>query len=522
MIIRYHYHRMTQLPDKIIKWLENLDVVSGSRAGESFEVLPWQRKAIKGTFGNRSISQAAISTARANGKSNFIAGIATAAYLPGGPLVQPRGEVICVGSSFTQSRIIFDACLAFSKPFIDAEPDRWRIQDSVNKAEIQDRENGSKIRCIGNNPKMAHGIVGGILFICDEVAMWGNDADKMRAALATAQGKMSGSRLLAIGTLPSMRDNWFSKMLEADVPGTYRQLHAVKKDAGVDLFSKRTWRQANPSLPHFPDLLATIKRESKRAQKDSGELQTFKSLRLNMGTPDTEISFLLDPELWLEIETDDAPREGECVFGWDLGTSKSFSVCACSWESGRLEVIAAVGDNPDLQTRAVNDSCAEDFYIKMRDRGELITMPGRVIDLKDFINIALERFGQPRTCLIDSWRYDEFLTQADNSELLPQCDIIKRRQGFISQGEDIRYFKRAVLDGSCHPVKSLLLRHAMNESRVERDAAANEKVSKDKRDRGRDDAVVAAILAVAFNKRMADEAESETADFEIIPSGMSL
>ena len=67
-------------------------------------------------------------------------------------------------------------------------------------------------------------------------------------------------------------------------------------------------------------------------------------------------------------------------------------------------------DNPDLQTRAVNDSCAEDFYIQACEhRGELITMPGRVIDLKDFINIALERFGQPSTCLIDSWRYDEFI-----------------------------------------------------------------------------------------------------------------
>ena len=372
MIIRYHYHRMTQLPDKIIKWLENLDVVSGSRAGESFEVLPWQRKAIKGTFGNRSISQAAISTARGNGKSNFIAGIATSAYLPGGPLVQPRGEVICVGSSFTQSRIIFDACLAFSKPFIDADPDRFRIQDSVNSASIMDRETGAKVRCVGSDPKRAHGIVAGILFICDEVAQWPETtSDKMRAALVTAQGKQPGSKLLTIGTLPAMRDNWFSKMLETEIPGTYRQLHAVKKDAGVDLFSKRTWRQANPSLPHFPDLLATIKRESKRAQKDSGELQTFKSLRLNMGTPDTEISFLLDPELWLEIENDDAPREGECTWGIDLGTSKSFSCIACVWESGRLEVIAAVGDNPDLQTRAINDSCAEDFYIRMESRKEL-------------------------------------------------------------------------------------------------------------------------------------------------------
>ena len=48
-------------------------------------------------------------------------------------------------------------------------------------------------------------------------------------------------------------------------------------------------------------------------------------------------------------------------------------------------------------------------------------------------------------------------------------------------------------------------------------------MSKDKRDRGRDDMQLwPAILAVSFNKKLSDEAESETADFEIIPSGMSL
>ena len=79
--------------------------------------------------------------------------------------------------------------------------------------------------------------MGGVLFILDEIAQWNpSSSDKMRASLVTAQGKMKGSRLLAIGTLPSDRDNWFSKMLEADVPGTYRQLHTVKKDAGSIYF----------------------------------------------------------------------------------------------------------------------------------------------------------------------------------------------------------------------------------------------------------------------------------------------
>ena len=213
------------------------------------------------------------------------------------------------------------------------------------------------MRCIASDPKSVHGITGGVLFICDEVAQWPPTiSEKMREALVPAQGKQPGSRLLAIGTKPTFKDDWFSKMLDQEIEGIYRQLHTAEGANGEELFNERTWEKANPSLNKFPSLLQAIKSEAKRARKDETERQSFKTLRLNMGGDDAIENYLLDPESWESIEGD-APPEGEKVWGVDLGTSKSFSCISCAWESCRMEVIAAAGDNPSIENRATNDNC---------------------------------------------------------------------------------------------------------------------------------------------------------------------
>ena len=79
---------------------------------------------------------AALSVARGNGKSALVAGIACAAV--DGPLAQARGEVVCVASAFGQARIVFEHVLAFMRDRMNAEPKRWRIQDSANLAVVED------------------------------------------------------------------------------------------------------------------------------------------------------------------------------------------------------------------------------------------------------------------------------------------------------------------------------------------------------------------------------------------------
>ena len=141
---------------------------------------------------------------RGNGKSALLAAVACATV--DGPLVQRRAETVCVASSFGQSRVIFEHVLAFLRPVIERDgtgkKDRWRIQDSVNTATIEDRRTGARVRCIASDPRRAHGLAPALV-LADEPSQWEpSKAEAMLAALRTGLGKIPGSRLVALGTRP--------------------------------------------------------------------------------------------------------------------------------------------------------------------------------------------------------------------------------------------------------------------------------------------------------------------------------
>ena len=60
---------------------------------------------------------------------------------------------------------------------------------------IEDRRTGARLRCIGSDPKRAHGLAPSLV-LCDEPSQWdGAKTDAMIAALRTSLGKIPGSRL---------------------------------------------------------------------------------------------------------------------------------------------------------------------------------------------------------------------------------------------------------------------------------------------------------------------------------------
>ena len=83
--------------------------------------------------------------------------------------------------------------------------------------------------------------------------------------------------------------------------------------------------------------------------------------------------------------------------------------------------------------------------------------------------------------------------------------IIIRGQGFKDGGEDVRDFRKAILDGHVRAPVSLLLRSALSEARVMSDPAGNSKLAKStqggRRGLARDDACAASILAIAEGQR---------------------
>ena len=152
----------------LIEFLGGLTLAGGDHDGEQFVVLPWQRRFLRGAF--RGPGDAGLSVARGNGKSALVAAVACAVVDPVGPLTGRRREVVCVAASFDQSRIVFEDVLAFLGARYDlSDRAEWRRQDSANRATLEYRASGARVRCLGANPATMHGIRP-VLVLADEPA----------------------------------------------------------------------------------------------------------------------------------------------------------------------------------------------------------------------------------------------------------------------------------------------------------------------------------------------------------------
>ena len=479
--------------DRTRRYVRGLRIGQGRHAGQPFEVLRWQSRFLRGALAD-GVSESALSLARGGGKSTFTAAIACAAL--DGPLAEPAAEVLVVASSHEQGQIVFRHVQRFLADKIEAG--EFRMQDTVNTSRLTSRRTGTMLTVKGSDPRRLHGAAPA-LTIADELAQWPTPrVDAMLAALRTAAGKIPGSRLFLIGTRPADEAHPFATALrEAD----YSQVHAARPDDSP--FARSTWRRANPSLGHMPDLLEAIAREAKAARRDSSLLPSFKALRLNMGVADTEQAMLLEAGSWAAIEGG-AERAVRCVWGLDLGTSAAQSAVAAYWpETGRLEALAAFPWEPSLSERGLRDGVGN-LYLLCFDRGELIRAGRRAVELESLFRQALARFGAPAAIGGDRWR-DAEAFDALNAAGVPLCEFMPRGQGYKDGAEDVRAFRRACLEGRVRPVESLLLRHAMSEARVVMDPAGNSKLAKQseggRRLRARDDAAAAAIVAVALGAR---------------------
>ena len=479
----------------LLEHLAGLRVSQGRLAGQPFTVLPWQRRFVRGAF-RPGTQSAALSVARGNGKTALLSGIAAATL--DGPLAVPRGETVIVASSFEQARIAFEHVLAFMGPKL-RDKRRWKVWDTAQQARIEDRQTGARVRCVGSDPRRAHGLAP-VLVLADEPAQWPETTgERMVAALRTAAGKQPHSRFVALGTRPADPEHWFAKMLAGGAD--YAQTHATGPDDPK--FHKRTWAKANPSLAHMPDLQAAIRVEAGQARQDPGLLAAFEALRLNLGTEDAAVSTLLDAGLWRAIEGT-AEMDGPAVWGVDLGATAAQSAVAAYWpQTGALASLAAFPSEPSLAERGLRDGVGS-LYVECARRGELLTLGRHTVDVAALLQAALERFGRPSRIVADRWREGDLREALDNAGV-PLAVLEFRGMGFRDGAEDVRGFRKACADRRVIPAPSLLLRSAMAEARTVSDPAGNAKLSKGsqggRRLRARDDSAAAAILAVAAGVR---------------------
>ena len=484
---------------KIGRYIGGLVIGQGRHAGQPLRLLGWQKWFLAGAFGQDG--DAGLSMARGNGKTTFTAAIACAAVDVGSPLVEPMAETLLVASSFDQGLIAFRHILHFLGPSLERYGRRFRIQDSANRATIQDRETGALLRVLGSDPRRLHGAAPKLLLL-DEVAQWPPERVRpMLAALRTSRGKIPGSKALWLGTRPAAADHPFQRALDGHGVG-FALSYAAPKDAPP--FRAATWRRANPSLPAMPDLAKVIRQEAAEAKRDPEAMQTFRALRLNQGVSDVSVSVLLDADTWrAAVELEGTGPAGEYVLGIDLGQNAAMSACAAYFRGGPLEAVAAFPELPSLAERGLADGVGR-LYLEMARRGELIQAGRRVSDVAELLREALRRWSRPVAICCDRWRVAE-LRQALESVRFPLVALVERGMGIRDGGQDVRDFRAAMLGGQVRPSNSLLLAAAMSVARAVGDPAGNWKLAKHtqggRRAAARDDAAAAAVLAVAEGRR---------------------
>ena len=481
-----------RLAPDVRNFLSGLKIVQGPLAGQLFDVLPYQRRFLRGALAAGAV-ESVLAVGRGAGKSTVVAGVGCAALE--GPLMVPGADVLVVASSFDQGLVIFRHVLGFGR-YVDRRG--FRVVNTSGVALVENQATGTRLQVMGASPGALHGKAPSLI-VCDELAQWAqHKIDPMLAALRTSMGKVGPSRMWMIGTRAAHGAHPFELAIRT---ADYAQVHAARP--GDPLGHKRTWARANPAVEHFPDLLEATRREWAKAQKDPAHLASFKALRLNMGVSDVVSSVLIEPERWVATEGE-AAAGGQPVWGIDLGGSSASSAVAAYWPTtGRLECLSAFPGHPGFAERGLMDGVGR-LYVAAAERGELLALGYRAVPYHELFRKAAERFGRPAAIACDRWREKELRDALDLAGI-PPCRLDVRGQGYKDGGEDVRAFRRAVAEDKVTPVPSLYLTAAIGEARTVMDAAGNSKLAKNsqggRRVRARDDAAAAAILAVALATR---------------------
>ena len=277
---------------KLIASLEAAPVGDGDLIGQPFRVLPYQRRFLRGAFRD-GVLRAGASLARGGGKTGLASALCLDAIRPAGMLHREGGETVLIASSFQQARIGFEAVLRSLE--LLGEDGEYRIRDQQNLGDVQHKKSQARLRVAGSDNRRAHGWRFN-LAICDEPSQWGPSGERLAAAIRTALGKRRGARALFIGTRPASDAHFFARLLAESDPSVYAQVHAAGQDDPP--FHVRTWRKANPALDAGMPALEVLRAEARLAKRDPAELATFRALRLNQGTDETDQRMLLDSLTW--------------------------------------------------------------------------------------------------------------------------------------------------------------------------------------------------------------------------------
>ncbi len=282
-----------RLAEIICDTIETFKLVSGSYVGQYFKLTKWQRKFIYDIFTKfraedrtRLISEALLTIARKNGKTEFIAALVLCfTIIP--HLQQDEAQIIIASGTREQAGIMFNVI----RKMIEYDDDlnhRYKIVES--KKYIKHLATGMEIQAIAADGNTAMG-KNCYLAICDEAGNWAKEKGAyLFEALATSVGAQKEPLIISLSTQSPDNTHFFSKKVdyalkindENDITEDESFIgHVYSIPEDEDVTEPKNWILSNPSLEDIPTLARTIEREIKKAKYLPTSMATFRQLIAN-------------------------------------------------------------------------------------------------------------------------------------------------------------------------------------------------------------------------------------------------
>ncbi|MEP0322883.1 terminase large subunit domain-containing protein [Bauldia litoralis] len=482
-----------------VRFLQSLAIPEGPSAGKSVRLAPFQKQFVKGSLA-KNVSVAALSIGRGNAKTALSAGLGLGALL-GKIDNQPRREIVIAAKTRDQGRIAWNFVEGFSRSLPEETQKRLTFRRAPRlEIEFEGDGGGHVLRVLASDAKNA---LGGAptLALLDERGHWSRDqGDALEHALLSGLGKRGG-RALIISTSAPDDSHPFSKWLDDEQEGVYRQEH--RPAPGLPADDLESLLIANPGAKHgIGSSVDWLQAQARRAIARGGStLTSFRLYNRNERVSGETRDLLLTVDEWLNCEAVELPpRQGSVVIGIDLGGSASMTAAAFYWpQTGRLECRGWFPSQPSLSDRGASDGVGG-RYAEMSSRGELSTLGNATVPVAPWLSEVMRHVeGEPIAGLImDRYKQSELGEAIDRAGI--RVPLIWRGFGFRDGNEDCDRFKRACFDGKVKASPSLLLRSAFADAVTLRDPANNMKLAK-ARSTGRIDAASASVLAVAEGAR---------------------
>lgn len=497
--------------ERVRRFVESLPVTSGKLAGTTFRLRPWQWRFVRAVYrtdrgGNRLVRTAVLSMARKNGKSDLAARLALCHLA--GPEAEPRGEVYSAANDRGQAGRIFAEMVAI----IMAVP--WladRVSIRRHSKELEDigaGGTGSVFAALSADVATKHGLSPSF-WVFDELGQ--ATSSELLDVLDTAMGARADPLGVVISTQAARDDAPMSRLVdyglrvqsgEVTDPTFHLTLYAASPEA--DPWKRSTWRAANPALGDFRGL-ADVERMAAQARSMPSREATFRNLILNQRVDAT--AQFLTAAVWLPCgaAVDRTALDGRpCWAGLDLGGTRDLTALVLVFrdDDGAFDVVPWFWlPADDLRERQEADRA---HYVRWRDEGHLLTMPGRTLDPAAVAMKLAELHGRYdiQGIAFDRWRIEDLRRELDAIGSDPP--LVAHGQGFRDMAPSVDVLERHVyartIRHGAHPV----LTWCAGNARTTADPAGNRKLDK-VRSSGRIDGLVALAMALGIAERHQDQ-----------------